>query len=192
MTAELHATGCLVNHKKVMRLMQESGLSVRPRRRFVATTDSDHDGPIFPNLAKDVVPTGPNQLWVADITYIAIAAGFVYLAAILDAWSRRVVGYAITRRVDARLALAALRAAIANRQPPKDCIHHSAIAARNNAAEDYRAELEKHGLRGSMGWRGNSYAESFMKTLKARLPPRQRRADQSRAKNQSLSMLTHQ
>jgi putative transposase len=98
-TAELHATGWVVNHKKVMRLMKEQELTVRPRRRFVATTDSDHDGPIFPNLAKDVVPTGPNQLWVADITYIAIAAGFVYLAAILDAWSRRVVGYAIGRRV---------------------------------------------------------------------------------------------
>ena len=168
-TAELHATGCLVNHKKVMRLMQENGLSVRPRKRFVATTDSDHDGPIFPNLAKDVVPAGPNQLWVADITYIAIAVGFVYLAAILDAWSRRVVGYAIGRRVDARLALAALRAAIANRQPPKDCIHHSDRGSQY-AAEHYRAELEKHSLRGSMGRRGNPYdnakAESFMKTLK--------------------------
>jgi putative transposase len=168
-TAELHATGYLVNHKKVMRLMQENGLSVRPRRRFVATTDSDHDGPIFPNLAKDVVPKGPNQLWVADITYIAIAVGFVYLAAILDAWSRRVVGYSIGRRVDARLALAALRAAIANRQPPKDCIHHSDRGSQY-AAEDYRAELETHGLRGSMGRRGNPYdnakAESFMKTLK--------------------------
>ncbi len=120
-TAELRATGCLVNHKKVLRLMREHGLTVHPRRRFVATTDSDHGGPIFPNLAKDVVPVGPNQLWVADITYIAIAVGFVYLAAILDAWSRRVVGYAIGRRVDARLALAALRAAIASRQPPKDC-----------------------------------------------------------------------
>ena len=92
-TAELHATGHVVNHKKVMRLMREQGLTVRLRRRFVATTDSDHNGPIFPNLAKDVVPTGPNELWVADITYIAIAVGFVYLAAILDAWSRRVVGY---------------------------------------------------------------------------------------------------
>jgi putative transposase len=142
-TAELRATDCFVNHKKVMRLMQENGLSVRPRRRFVATTDSHHDGPIFPNLAKDVVPKGPNQLWVADITYIAIAVGFVYLAAILDAWSRRVVGYSIGRRVDARLALAALRAAIANRQPPKDCIHHSDRGSQY-AAEDYRAELEKH------------------------------------------------
>ena len=168
-TAELHATGCLVNHKKVMRLMQENELSVRPRRRFVATTDSDHDGPIFPNLAKDVLPAGPNQLWVADITYIAIASGFVYLAAILDAWSRRVVGYAIGRRVDARLALAALRAAIESRQPPEGCIHHSDRGSQY-AAENYRAELAAHGLKGSMGRRGNPYdnakAESFMKTLK--------------------------
>lgn len=84
-TAELHAEGRLVNHKKVMRLMKEHGLTARPRRRFVATTDSNQDGPIFPNLAKDVTPNGPSQLWVADITYIAIASGFVYLAAILDA-----------------------------------------------------------------------------------------------------------
>src|SRR5205807_2192562 len=88
-TAELHGEGRIVNHKKVMRLMKENGLSVRPRRRFIATTDSDHDGPIFPNLAKNIVPTNLNQLWVADITYIAVATGFVYLAAILDAWSRR-------------------------------------------------------------------------------------------------------
>jgi hypothetical protein len=88
-TAELHGEGRLVNHKKVMRLMKENGLTVRPRRRFVATTDSDHGGPIFPNLAENVVPANQNQLWVADITYIAIATGFVYLAAILDAWSRR-------------------------------------------------------------------------------------------------------
>ena len=110
---------------------------------------------------------GSGSLWVADITYIAIAVGFVYLAAILDAWSRRVVGYAIGRRIDARLALAALRAAITSRQPPLGCIHHSDS---EYAAEDYRAELEKHGLKGSMARRGNPYdnakAESFMKTLK--------------------------
>ncbi len=168
-TAELHATGSRVNHKKVMRLMQEHGLTVRPRRRFVVTTDSDHDGLIFPNLAKDMVATGANQLWVADITYIAIAVGFVYLAAILDAWSRRVVGYAIGRRIDARLTLAALRAAIVTRQPPPGCIHHSDRGSQY-ASENYRAELGKHGLKGSMGRRGNPYdnakAESFMKTLK--------------------------
>jgi putative transposase len=168
-TAELHAEGRTVNHKKVMRLMKENGLTVRPRRRFIATTDSDHDGPIFPNLAENIVPTSRNQLWVADITYIAIATGFVYLAAILDAWSRRVVGYAIGKRIDARLVLAALRTAIAARQPPPGCIHHSDRGSQY-AAEDYRAELAKHGLKGSMGRRGNPYdnakAESFMKTLK--------------------------
>jgi putative transposase len=102
-----------------------------------------------------------------DITYIAIATGFVYLAAILDAWSRRVVGYAIGKRIDARLALAALRVAIAARQPPAGCIHHSDRGSQY-AAEDYRAELAKHGLKGSMGRPGNPYdnakAESFMKT----------------------------
>jgi putative transposase len=168
-TAEVRAEGVIVNHKRVMRLMKENGLSVRPRRRFVFTTDSDHDGPIFPDLAKDTTPTDPNQLWVADITFIAIATGFVYLAAILDAWSRRVVGYAIGRRIDARLALAALKAAIASRHPPAGCIHHSDRGSQY-AADDYRAELARHGLRGSMGRRGNPYdnakAESFMKTLK--------------------------
>lgn len=168
-TAELQAEGRTINHKKIMRLMKENGLSVRPRRRFVVTTESDHDGPIFPNLAKDAAPAGPNQLWVADITYIAIATGFVYLAAILDAWSRRVVGYAIGRRVDARLALAALRTAVALRNPSAGCIHHSDRGSQY-AAEGYRAELAKHELRGSMGRRGNPYdnakAESFIKTLK--------------------------
>src|SRR5215813_6761337 len=149
-TAELHGEGCIVNHKRVMRLMKENGLTVRPRRRFIATTDSDHDGPIFPNLAENVVPTDLNQLWVADITYIAIATGFVYLATILDAWSRRVVGYAIGKRVDARLALAALRAAIAARRPPRGCIHHSDRGSQY-AAEDYRAELAKHGPQGFDG-----------------------------------------
>ena len=168
-TSELHEQGHVVNHKKVMRLMKENGLSVRARRRFMVTTDSNHDGPIFPNLAKDIMPTGVNQLWVADITYITIATGFVYLAAILDAWSRRVVGYAIGTRIDARLALAALRAAIQARRPPAGCIHHSDRGSQY-AAEGYRAELARAGLNGSMGRRGNPYdnaqAESFMKTLK--------------------------
>ena len=168
-TAQLRDEKVVINHKKVMRLMKQNGLTVRPRRRFVVTTDGDHDGPIFANLAKDVSPTGPDQLWVADITYIAIASGFVYLAAILDAWSRRVVGYAIGRRIDARLTLGALKAAIASRKPAAGCIHHSDRGSQY-AAEDYRKELAKHGLKGSMGRRGNPYdnamAESFMKTLK--------------------------
>jgi putative transposase len=89
--AELRHRGMVVNSKKIRRLTRAHDLQPKRRRRFVATTDSDHDNPIFPDLARDRIVDGPNQLWVADITYIAIATGFVYLAAILDAWSRRVV-----------------------------------------------------------------------------------------------------
>ena len=149
--------------------MREQDLRVRPKRRFVAPTDSDHGGPIFPSLAKDTTPTGPDQLWVADLTYVRILSGFAYLAVILDAWSRRVVGWAISRRIDAALALAALEAAIADREPPPGRPHHSDRGSQY-ASEPYRKKLEKHGLRGSMGRRGNPYdnakAESFMKTLK--------------------------
>ncbi|MDR7038316.1 putative transposase [Methylobacterium sp. BE186] len=167
--AALRQQGLVVNHKKVRRLMREHALQPRVRRRYVATTDSDHGGPIFPNRAKDVVPDGPNQLWVADLTYVAVAGGFVYVAIILDAWSRRVVGYALGRSVDARLTVAALRAAIMQRRPPPGLIHHTDRGSQY-AAEAYRAVLAEHGLVGSMGRRGNPYdnakAESFMKTLK--------------------------
>jgi putative transposase len=168
-TAQLKADGERVNHKRVARIMREQDLRVRPKRRFVVTTDSSHHGPIFPDLAKDLAPTGPDQLWVADLTYIRILSGFVYLAVILDAWSRRVVGWALSRRIDADLALAALEVAIATRQPSPGCVHHSDRGSQY-AAEPYRAKLAGHGLRGSMGRRGNPYdnakAESFMKTLK--------------------------
>jgi putative transposase len=167
--AELRHRGLVVNSKKVRRLMREHDLQPKRRKRFVATTDSDHNYPIFPDLARGGIVNGPNQLWVADITYIAIATGFVYLAAILDAWSRRVIGYAISRSIDARLAVAALKAAIRARQPPKGCIHHSDRGSQY-ASEIYRIVLADHGLVGSMGRRGNPYdnakAESFMKTLK--------------------------
>src|SRR3546814_7432413 len=105
--------------------MREQGLSVRLRRRFAITTDSDHDGPIYPHIAKHFCPIAPDALWVADISYITIARGFVYLAVILDAWSRRVVGYALGRQIDVRLTLGALDAAIHGRHPPPGCIHHS-------------------------------------------------------------------
>ena len=168
MTAQLHAESLFVNHKKVMRLMREHGLCARPRRRLVATTDSHHAGPIFPNLAKDV-PAGPNHsgrryhLHCHRDEAPAISRPFSMPG------RGRVVGYAIGRRVDARLALAALGAAIESRRPPEGCIHHSDRGSQY-AAEDYRAELVAHGLKGSMGRRGNPYdnakAESFMKTLK--------------------------
>jgi putative transposase len=167
--AELRHQGIVVNSKKIRRLMREHELQPKRRRRFVTTTDSDHDGPIFPDLTRDRIVDGPNQLWVADITYIAIATGFAYLAAILDAWSRRAVGYAISRSIDARVAVAALKAAIRVRQPPRGCIHHSDRGSQY-ASEPYRQVLAEHGLVGSMGRRGNPYdnakAESFMKTLK--------------------------
>ena len=167
--AELRHRGIVVNSKKIRRLMHQHDLQPKRRKRFVATTDSDHDSPIFPDLAHRRTLDGPNQVWVADITYIAIAAGFVYMAAILDAWSRRVVGYAISRSIDARLAVAALQAAIRARQPPKGCIHHSDRGSQY-ASEIYRGLLTDNGLVGSMGRRGNPYdnakAESFMKTLK--------------------------
>jgi putative transposase len=167
--AALRQQGVVVNGKKIRRLMRAHDLQPRRRRRFVATTDSDHDRPIFPDRAKGMVVDAPNQLWVADITYIAIAVGFVYLAAILDAWSRRVVGYAISRSVDARLTLAALKTALRTRRPPPGCVHHSDRGAQY-ASDIYRHLLAGHGLIGSMGRRGNPYdnakAESFMKTLK--------------------------
>ena len=169
MRAELRHRGLVVNAKKIRRLMRENGLQRRRRRRFVVTTDSNHSGPIFPNLAKRMAVDGPNQLWVADITYVAIAAGFVYLAVILDAWSRKVVGYALSPRIDAKLAVAALEAAIRARDPPTSCVHHSDRGAQY-ASELYRGVLRERGLVGSMSRRGNPYdnaqAESFMKTLK--------------------------
>lgn len=167
--AALRQQGVVVNSKKLRRLMREHDLQPKRRRRYVVTTDSDHAGPIFPDLAKDVVPDRPNQLWVSDLTYVAIPGGFVYLAAILDAWSRKVVGYAISRSMDARIAIAALKAAIRNRAPAKGCIHHSDRGSQY-ASEVYRELLTAHGLVGSMSRRGNPYdnakAESFMKTLK--------------------------
>jgi putative transposase len=167
--AALRQQGIVVNGKKLRRLMREHDLQPRRRRRTVVTTNSDHDQPIFPDRAKAMTLDRPNQLWVADITYIAVANGFVYLAVILDAWSRRVVGYAISRSVDARLSVAALTSAIAARHPPPGCVHHSDRGSQY-AADSYRKLLIDHELIGSMSRRGNPYdnakAESFMKTLK--------------------------
>ena len=123
--AALRHQGVVVNGKKLRRLMREHDLQPKRRRRYVVTTDSDHEGPIFPDLTRELVPDRPNQLWVADLTYVAVTGGFVYLAAVLDAWSRKVVGYAISRSMDARIAVAALKAAVRNRAPPTGCIHHS-------------------------------------------------------------------
>ena len=167
--AELRHRGMIVNHKKIRRLMRKHDLQPRRRRRHLATTDSDHDQPIYPNRTRELAIDGPNQLWVADITYVAIVDGFVYVAVILDAWSRRVVGYAISRSIDVRLTLAALNAVIERRKPPPGCVHHTDRGSQY-AAQGYREALLRYSLVGSMGRRGNPYdnpkAESFMKTLK--------------------------
>jgi putative transposase len=152
--AELRHRGMIVNHKKVRRLMREHDLQPRQRRRYVATTDSDHDQPIHPNRAKGLAIDGPDQIWVADITYVAVVEGFAYVAVILDAWSRRAVGYAISRSIDVRLTLAALKAAIESREPPPGCVHHSDRGSQY-AALAYRDALLRCGLVGSMGRRGN-------------------------------------
>ena len=167
--AALRQQGCIVNSKKVRRLMREQDLQPRRRRRLVATTDSAHGFPVFANLAREVVPDGPNQLWNGDITYVAVASGFVYVALLLDAWSRRVVGYAIGRTIDTRLVVAALEAALASRRPPAGCICHTDRGSQYASAR-YRELLAAHGLVGSMSRRGNPFdnakAESLIKTLK--------------------------
>ena len=169
-TEELSRRGQAVNHKRVARVMKAHGLGISPRRRFVRTTDSAHDQPIFPNLYRNVIPTVPNTVWVGDITYIRLSVGFCYLAVILDACSRKVVGYALSRRMDTQLTLAALTAAVRSRQPPAGCIHHTDRGSQY-ASEPYRQALADYGLRGSMSAPANPYdnaqAESFMKTLKA-------------------------
>jgi putative transposase len=168
-TRELHRKDIPVNHKKVHRIMREKGLLVTKTKRFVKTTDSNHPYPVYPNLINALRVTNLNQVWVADITYIRIAVGFVYLAVILDLCSRKAIGYAISRTIDTTLSLSALRMAIQNRKPPAGVIHHSDRGIQY-AAHDYIDELKSHGFQISMSRRGNPYdnafAESFMKTIK--------------------------
>ena len=150
--AELRHRGMVVNAKKVRRLMREHTLNPKRHRRFIATTDSNHNYPICPNLAPNMTLNGPNQLWVVDITYVAITNSFVYLAVILDAWSRRVVGYAISRSIDARVVTAALKAAINARDPPRGCVHHSDRGSQYTPSETFdRAVLREHGFVSSHG-----------------------------------------
>lgn len=168
-TRQLHREGNPVNHKKVHRIMREKCLLVKKSRRFVKTTDSKHPYPVYPNLIKAPKVTAMNQVWVADITYIRIATAFVYLAVILDLYSRKAVGYAISRQIDTDLSLAALHMAVQNRNPKPGVIHHSDQGVQY-AAHDYIDELRNHKFQISMSRKGNPYdnafAESFMKTIK--------------------------
>jgi putative transposase len=168
-THELRYRGCHVNHKKVLKIMRESDLLCRVRRRRVKTTDSKHHFPRYPNLIKGMVISRLNQVWLSDITYIRIRTGFVYLAAILDAYSRKVIGYAVSTGLDTALTLEALRMAIAQRRPGPGVIHHSDQRVQY-ASGDYVDELKSHGFEISMARAGNpcenAMMESFFKTLK--------------------------
>ena len=168
-TRQLHYDGFQVNHKKVLRLMRESDLLCRIKRKWVRTTDSKHSLPVYQNLIKDKHITGINQIWLADITYIRIRHGFVYLAAILDAFSRKVIGYATSRSMDTGLVLEALKMSIANRNPGFGIIHHSDRGVQY-ASLEYTTKLKEHGFAVSMSGKGNPYdnatMESFFKTLK--------------------------
>ena len=168
-TAQLKRDHIFVNHKRVLRLMRESDLLCRVKRRWVNTTDSRHGFPRYPNLLKDVAVSSLNQVWLADITYIRIRTGFVYLSAILDAFSRRIIGYAISPRLDASLTIEALRMAAKERQPGPGVIHHSDQGVQY-ASVEYTEELKAQGFQISMSRRGNPYdnatMESFFKTLK--------------------------
>jgi putative transposase len=168
-TAQLHREGLIVNHKKIQRIMRERGLGVKRRRRFVRTTDSHHPYPVYPNLIKEHVITGINQVWVADLTYIRITMAFIYLAVILDLYSRKAIGYALSDRIDTELSLRALQMALQRRKPPVGVIHHSDRGVQY-AAHEYIDVLRAYQFRISMSRKGNPYdnaaVESFMKTLK--------------------------
>ncbi len=168
-TAELQQCGFAVNHKRVLRMMREDNLLCVRRRAFVVTTDSRHNLPIYPNLARELKPTAINQLWISDITYIRLRTEFVYLAVVLDAFSRRVIGWALGRTLEASLAVAALRMALMERKPPSGWVHHSDRGVQY-ASLDYTEMLKRHHATISMSRKGNPYdnaaCESFMKTLK--------------------------
>lgn len=165
----LRRQGFSINHKRVLRLMREDNLLCIRQRAFVATTDSCHGLAVYPNLAKGIKPTGINQLWVADITYIRLRVEFVYLAVVLDAFSRRVVGWALGRTLEAELTVTALRMALLERQPAAGLVHHSDRGIQYACAV-YIELLKQHQAVISMSRKGNPYdnaaCESFMKTLK--------------------------
>jgi len=165
-TAELQRRGFDVNHKRVLRMMREDNLLCVRRRSFVVTTDSRHDLPVYPNLARSITAMAINQLWVADITYIRLRMEFIYLAVILDAYSRRVIGWALGRTLEVGLASAALRMALRERRPAAGLVHHSDRGVQY-ASWEYTGLLKQHHVAISMSRKGNPYdnaaCESFMR-----------------------------
>jgi len=170
LTAELRRRGWQVNPKRVYRLMREDNLLCVRKRKFLVTTDSNHDRKVYPNLAAKMVLTGIDQLWVADITYIRLANEFVYLAVLIDAFSRRVIGWALDVTMEDDLSLAALRMALGLRRPASGLVHHSDRGSQY-ASGDYTGLLKAQGCQISMSRKAspweNAGCESWMKTLKA-------------------------
>lgn len=168
-TAELHRRGLKVNRKRVLRLLREDNLLCLRQRAFVRTTDSRHNLMVYPSLIRDLMLSNINQLWVADITYIRLLREFIYLAVLLDAFSRRCIGWAISRHIDTQLTLAALQMALHTRTIQPGLIHHSDQGVQY-AATDYVAILQENKIQISMSRTGNPYdnakAERFMRTLK--------------------------
>jgi len=168
-TRELRRRGWTVNSKRVYRLMREDNLLCVRKRKFIVTTNSSHGRKVYPNLARGMVLTGVDQLWVADITYIRLREEFVFLAVILDAYSRRVIGWELDRTLEDELTLAALRMALARRLVQPGLVHHSDRGSQY-ASNDYTGLLQDSGIEISMSRKGNPWdnaaCESFMKTLK--------------------------
>ncbi len=168
-TAALRRQGWVVNPKRVYRLLREDNLLCVRKRKFLVTTDSNHKRRVYPNLAGQMALSGIDQLWVADITYIRLETEFVYLAVVIDAFSRRVIGWALDRSVEDTLTLAALRMALESRRPPAGWVHHSDRGSQY-ASGDYTDLLKAHGCEISMSHKAspweNAGCESWMKTLK--------------------------
>lgn len=170
LTPELRARGHQCSENRVARLMQRHGLRACRRKRFVPrTTDSDHDHPIAPNrLAGSSTPSGPNQVWVSDLTYVPTAQGWLYLALVMDLWSRRIVGWAMADHLRGSLVLAALEMAVNHRRPSKGLIIHSDRGSQY-ACKDTRRFLADHGLRASMSRAGNPYDNAWMESAIGKL-----------------------
>jgi putative transposase len=168
-TMELRRRGMAINHKRVLRIMREDNLLAIRYRKFILTTDSQHDHEVYFNLAARMTLTGVDQLWIADITYIRLQREFVYLAVVIDRYSRKAIGWALDRTLAARLTVSALQQAIERRQPGRGVVHHSDQGVQY-ACSDYVELLHAHGMVPSMSRPANPYdnaaCESFMKTLK--------------------------
>ena len=165
----LRREGFIINRKRIQRIMRENLLLCKRKRKFINTTDSNHNFKRYPNLIKNIIITRPNQVWVSDITYIRILTGFIFLAVVIDAFSRKVIGYALSKQIKQDITITALNMALFNRSHIVDCNHHSDQGVQY-ACNNYINLLKQNNIQISMSRRGNPYdnaiAESFMKTIK--------------------------